>query len=1176
MTGLKSNLKRVLALLLLVTVCVTTFSSIGALEVSALVESKYNSPSLVRTSLNEIENVLTSTTYSDYLQIYGEGEMAKSTINIDLVKDIDPETTTVTYNVIPANASAETLAKYNAPEKEKATIKDLKFFMPEDGATDVLVCGDDGMIAFKVNVKEAGFYNIYVKYFTGNVPVYGYVYDSEGNAKLENGIPAVDFSKQSSAGNYATIERYLLIDGKVPYSEARSIELNRTWCDYFDNGDYYSNDDKFLDYAIANSDKTDSERPYKKDGNGNELKPDKTLVSEWTDCFLHDSTGYFNDPLRFYLSAGEHTVALQTVRETVAISAITLCDSDEDDVPSYADYYAQKGGDSAIYNGDASIYVQAEYAKKTSERTIYQLNNRSSVYTQPNDPALIRLNNIGGEKWEYVGQWIEWDVEIPESGFYSIIPRWMQSFYSGIYVSRKITIDDEIPFKEAGFLRFDYTSDWMTTPLTDGTTDFLFYLEKGRHAIRLEIVLGDMANVLNQVNNSLSNINAYYRKILMITGSDPDEYRDYNFARLIPDVLAGLKNEANRLYAVSDRLTELTGKKGSHAATLDRVANVCERMGKFPSTIAGYLDTLKSYSSSLGTWLADTQNQPLDIDYFCIQSPKKAAPKAEPGFFANLWGGIEKFWASFFSDYDSLGTSEDAVVIENADDYKVEVWTVTSRDQAQIIRNLVDDSFSPEYGIPIVVKLVAGGTLLPATLAGTGPDVYMGAGAGDAVNYALRSAVLSLNTKTGDTKIGYNFNDLSTWADDPLYGPLIASGKIPTFDQVKTRFATTAMVPMTLYGETYGLPETMDFAMLFYRKDIFVELGIDVPDTWQDYYNIIYTLQAEELDLGFPTGIGGSTFLMYQQNETYYDEGNYDYYLNLFKTYYNETGYDSSYSNVDDYLASIGYTYVDVDGNVLPTTDGMTINLDSDISLAAFKKVCELFTMYDFPVTYSFANRFRSGEMPISVIDYTAYNTLIVFAPEINGLWEFTPLPGTLTEDPETGATVVNNTTVGNVSCSLLMRSVSDNAKKALGSWAYMQWWMSADVQTSYGNEMIALLGPSAKQATANMEALSGMSWSKDEFDNLFAQFNAIECTPQYPGSYIVGRYTNFAFLDVYNKKANPVTEMQSYIDDINNELTRKRAEFKLPTTDTIKEMEKYLQEKGYDLNTMKKTEGGN
>ena len=1162
MTRSKRTFSRVLTLFLLVTVCVTSVG-MTALQASATVEYKYGSESLARTSLSEIANVLTSTTFNEYQTLWGSVGMATDSIKIDVIGDLVDEDTTATYNIVTKDTD---LSKYGEG-----------FTLP-DGMTGALVCGDDGRVSFKVNVPKDACYNIYVDYFTGNVPVYGYVKEN-GEPKYVDGKPVIDYASEPvGIGKDAAMERYILVDGKVPYSEARSVELNRVWCDrcefVLEDGTtkvLYSNTDEFREFIEAHRDDFEDNRPYLQDYNGNELKPEKVLVNQWDGTYLHDSTGYFNEPLWIYLSAGEHVFSLQTVRETTALSAITLCTAPI--APSYKEYYESKGGDNAIYKGDYSLIAQAEYASATSERTIYQLNNRSSVYTQPQDPALIRLNEIGGEKWEYVGQWVEWTVEVPEAGFYDIIPRAMQGFYSGVYVSRKLYVNGELPFAEAGALRFDYTSDWVTESLHDGEQDYLFYLEKGTNTVRMEIVLGDMASILARVNESLTNINSYYRKILMITGADPDEYRDYTFERLIPDVLKGLKYEAERLYGISGELAEMTGGMGSHAATLDRVANVCERMGKYPSTIAGYMDTLKSYSSSLGTWLADTQNQPLDIDYLCIQSPDKKAPTAEPGFFAKLWGGIQKFWASFFSDYDSLGASDEETDIENAGDYQVEVWTVTSRDQAQIIRNLVDNSFTPTYGLPVVVKLVAGGTLLPATLAGTGPDVYMGASGGDAINYALRSAVLSLNTITGNTNIGYNFNDLSTWADDPIYKDLIAQNKIPTFNEVTKWFAPAALTPLTLYGETYGIPETMSFSMMFYRKDIFVELGVAVPDTWEDFYNIIYSLNREKLDIGFPTGVGGSTLLMYQQGETYYDEGNYDYYIDLFRTYYNETGFDKSYKDVDDYLVNgIRYAYEDPDGNIIPKTDGISINLDSDTALADFKKVCELFTMYDFPVTYSFANRFRSGEMPLAVTGYGEYNSLIVFAPEINGLWEFTPLPGTTFEDPETGETRVNNTTVGAVSTMLLMRSVND--KNALGAWTYMQWWMSADVQSAFGNEMIALLGPSAKQSTANMEALEGMSWSKDEFDNLLAQFKAVECTPEYPGSYIVGRYTNFAFLNVKNDKKDPVLAMQSYITDINNELSRKRTEFALPTADTVKEMENELVKLGYDLTTMKKKGG--
>lgn len=1166
MTCFHRFFKRALAMLLLVVMCVTGLGSVGALKASASVESKYGSDSLVRTSLEDIQNVLTSTSYSDYLRMYGDFAMAKSEIRVDILNGIDIADTTATYNIVKRG---DNLSPYQ--DREAGCSLSLP-----DGVDAVLLCGDDGKITFKVVVTEAAFYNINVNYFSGNVKVLGVERDEDGKPVLENGVPKTDASTTASSGNDAAMERYILIDGAVPYTEARAVEFARIWCDFYEfeneQGEtvqMYSNSEEFKEFIRSHYGDYENYRPFMKDGNGNELKPEKTLVAEWAETYLYDSTGYYNDPLCFYLSEGEHTISLQAVRETAAISSITLNAAPA--APSYEEYYASKGGDSAVYHGDAQIFVQAEYAIGVSERTIYQLNNRSSVYTQPQDPSLIRLNAIGGEKWEYVGQWIEWEVEVPESGFYNIIPRVMQSYYSGMYVSRKMYVNGELPFREANYLRFKYTSSWQTDPLTDGETNFLFYLNAGVNTIRMEVVLGDMASILSRVNGSLSMINSYYRKILMITGSDPDEYRDYRFERLIPDVLKGLREQSAVLYEVSEQLAELMGGKGSHSATLDRVANICERMGYYPTTIASNMSTLKSYSASLGTWLADTQNQPLDIDYFCIQSPDRTSPRAEPNFFAKLWGGVQKFFMSFFSDYDSLGSTDDGQTIENAEDYAIEVWTITSRDQAQIIRNLVDDSFSATYGIPVVVKLVAGGTLLPATLAGTGPDVYMGAAQGDPVNYAIRSAVLSLNNTSGDKSVGYNFNDLSAWANDPIYGPLLEQGAIPTFDEVCSRFASSAMTPLTLYGQTYGLPQTMSFSMMFYRKDVFAELGVSVPDTWDDFYNLIYTLQASELDIGHPTGIGGSTILMYQQDETYYDEGDYDYYLNLFRTYYEHKGYDQSYGSVDEYLEAIGYTYTDADGVIRPTTDGMTINLDSDVSLAAFKKVCELFTMYDFPVTYEFSNRFRNGEMPLAIADYTSYNSLIVFAPEINGLWEFTPLPGILSEDPETGEAVVNNTTVGAVTAMVMMRSVTDT--NALGAWCFMQWWMEAEIQTAFGNEMIALLGPSAKQATANIEALRGMSWSKDEYDNLFAQFNAVECTPEYPGSYIVARYTNFAFLNVYNKDENPIEQMQGYMDDINNELTRKRKEFGLPTIDDVKKMESELRDQNIEISG---TKGGN
>ena len=49
-----------------------------------------------------------------------------------------------------------------------------------------------------------------------------------------------------------------------------------------------------------------------------------------------------------------------------------------------------------------------------------------------------------------------------------------------------------------------------------------------------------------------------------------------------------------------------------------------------------------------------------------------------------------------------------------------------------------------------------------------------------------------------------------------------------------TRFSDASMTAFTFDGATYALPETITFPVMFYRKDILAELGLDIPATWDD------------------------------------------------------------------------------------------------------------------------------------------------------------------------------------------------------------------------------------------------------------------------------------------------------------------------------------------------------
>jgi hypothetical protein len=94
---------------------------------------------------------------------------------------------------------------------------------------------------------------------------------------------------------------------------------------------------------------------------------------------------------------------------------------------------------------------------------------------------------------------------------------------------------------------------------------------------------------------------------------------------------------------------------------------------------------------------------------------------------------------------------------------------------------------------------------------------------------------------------------------------------------------------------------------------------------------------------------------------------------------------------------------------------------------------------------------------------------------------------------------------------------------------------------------MVAILGPSAKYESANKLALEGMSWTADELRAINDQMDHLYSIVNYPGSYIIGRYTEFAFLAAVNDREDPVEALMGYIDAINDEIYRKRSEFDMP-----------------------------
>ena len=221
---------------------------------------------------------------------------------------------------------------------------------------------------------------------------------------------------------------------------------------------------------------------------------------------------------------------------------------------------------------------------------------------------------------------------------------------------------------------------------------------------------------------------------------------------------------------------------------------------------------------------------------------------------------------------------------------------------------------------------------------------------------------------------------------------------------------------------------------------------------------------------------------------------------------------------------------------------GARINLDHKIVLDTFDFTCRLYSDYSFPVSYDASNRFRTGEMPIVIGGYSGiYNTLTVYATEIEGLWEFCSLPGMKREDG-----TFNYDSLAGVSASVILYDSNRTNEELVASWQFLQWQTGHEAQADYGNKMVALIGPSAKYDSANLKAIDNLSWTARERMAIKNQMENLSSIVNYPGSYIITRYTQFAFLDAVNESADPIDALSGYIDAINSEIARKREEFGL------------------------------
>ncbi len=809
----------------------------------------------------------------------------------------------------------------------------------------------------------------------------------------------------------------LFIDGENPFIEANSCVINRVW----------------KNEAITT------------DEFGDDLRPQPQQAPEWRTQFLYDQKGV-HGTLQFYLEKGTRELTLVFDGTPVLLKAMTF--KQEPGIMSYQDYvsmHKQNGVKDIV--GHRELY-QAENYYRQSSAQLWPCADKTSSLTQPFSYKNIKLNYGGGSQWKDPGHWITWKIYAPEDGFYNIGVKYKQGYLDGLFSSRKVYIDDEVLFEELNSVRFDYTTGWKNQLLGDENGAFSIYLEKGDHTITLENVIGDLSDTMGVLQTVVNNLNELYLSIVMITSSSPDPYRDYYLERQLPDLPDELRKNADLLYREVARLEEVVGSKGAESAYFDDVAyNLYNYADNIPDiTYKGRLTQLKNDINGLSAKLTTYQEQALDIDYFAVISADMKMPKTTMNAWEWIVYQVKSFFASFAAD-----------PAEKEDVQSIRVWISTGIDQFEILKNIINDEFTPKYGIEVNLEL-NGGSLINALAGGTGPDVMLGQGSTQVVNLALRDAVVDLSQFEG-------------------------------FDEILSQYVPGSEIPFTLEGRCYGIPSTNGCTVMFVRTDIFENMGLKIPETWDDVYDVAQVLQRYNMNLGC---VPSFATLLYQNGGSYFNE------------------------------------------------DLTEVAFDSEVAVNALVQHAEFYTKYGFPVTYDFANRFRTGEMPIGLADYTTYNSLKYTAPEISGLWEMFPMPGTRMPDGSINATQMDQSGVG----AIMLKSSLETPEKTEAAWTLIKWWSEAETQTRYATDLEAALGIAARRATANLQTLKNIGWTSKERAVLEAQFKNLKFIPIVPGNYYVTRGLTNSIRGVVDHGENARELLSEWTIKINAEILRKRNEF--------------------------------
>jgi len=786
-----------------------------------------------------------------------------------------------------------------------------------------------------------------------------------------------------------------------------------------------------------------AEFPFLIDSLGNDRMPYRTQLMTPDFVIVQDREAKMSRPLVFFIESGLRSITVE-IDGFVQVLGIEI--ERYSTLISHSEYLNNFSGIGVEAINDTLITIEAENISYKSGMNIVPSSMTGAGIT-PQEAGVRRLNVIGLTSFDGAGDFAQWIFSVPESGFYYLTFKYMQNRNVNLNSYRTIYINGEVPFYEFKEVAFPFTTRWRNLTLED----FPVFLEAGENSIRLAVTTAPYSEISDALFAAIGGIRDLDMSLRSVIGNEVDLFRIWNLESYLPHLAQSLMHYANQLEDIMFKLAELSGFGVDEYRALQAAVRDLRQFASRPDDLARSVHSLSQVFGSLTDWLISIERQPIVFDRFYVHSADAEIPPAIPNIFARFLHAMRNFIASFFGAAATGDTND-------SDGETLQVWVRRSRDYVDLMQRMSDDFFTPATGINVSMNFIPDTTvLILANAADTLPELAAGMDINVPFEYALRGALVDLSRFDG-------------------------------FDRLTAPMAPGALIPYKFMGGVYAMPEEVIINVLYYRTDIFENLGISVPDTWDDVLDVVHRLYT----------INSTFFYPYGDFQTFFAQREVPIY----------------------------------------TPDGLSLAADSEDGFSAFRFWTDLYIKHGLPARMdSFYQHFRMGTAPIGVAGVGEYMRFELTAPDIAGQWSVAPIPGTMNEQG-----FINRSQAGNQNGIMMFNTTPEREETA---WRFLEWWLDTETQILFAQNLVNFYGPEFRWHTANLDVIGQLDWRPETLAVFMEQLRWYNPLPLVPGgSYMTGREIWNAWTRTVIRQEHYREQLEIAFRDISMEMERKQIEF--------------------------------